>query len=170
MAQDTQENISNMRVQVNEDINSVKLQIGLLEKDVQSLGKFCDKVSESIQKIQELNVNFIKMISICEQKHNLHDQVEDGVKNDIKDLHEKIDDFNTEIRDKMVDVERCISQKIDDLRKDILIDNKTEKTTDYASKFKEMDKWQWAFVGGAAVIGWGIGHLELLAAFIKVFK
>ena len=90
-------------------IHEVELKIGLLGKDVEQTDRLCEKLSESIAKIQELNVNIMQMITLHEQRHEQHEKVETDLKDDIRDLHDRIDQ-----------VERHISARIDALRNDLM--------------------------------------------------
>ena len=90
-------------------MHELDMKVGLLTKDVEQTDRLCNKLSESITKIQELNVNIMQMITLHEQRHEQHEKVEAEVKNDIKDLHDRIDQ-----------VERHISARIDALRNDLL--------------------------------------------------
>ena len=69
-----------------EQLSEVKLQVGLLNKDIQHTNLLCDKLSESIEKIQEMNMNLVKMIALHDNKHEQHEKVEDNLKDDYKDL------------------------------------------------------------------------------------
>ena len=59
-------------------IHDVELKVGLLQKDVELNDRLCSKLSESITKIQELNVNIMQMISLHEQPRR--DLGRDGVR------------------------------------------------------------------------------------------
>ena len=48
-------------------IHDVELKIGLLGKDVEQTDRLCEKLSESIEKLQEVNVNIMRMITLHEQ-------------------------------------------------------------------------------------------------------
>lgn len=132
------------------DLNDIKLKIGLMEKDVSMTDKLCNKLSESIAKIQELNVNLLQMINIQEQKHEQHEKTENEVKRDIRDLHDRIDQ-----------VERHISQRIDDLRSDLLKHKKEDTNVKLTELMQEIDKYKWMFLGAALMIGWIFGNLDL---------
>jgi small-conductance mechanosensitive channel len=97
-------------------VHELELKVGLLGKDVEQTDRLCEKLSESIAKIQELNVNLMQMITLHEQRHEQHEKVEAEVKNDIKDLHDRIDQ-----------VERHISARIDALRNDLMNHKQQDK-------------------------------------------
>jgi DNA-binding ferritin-like protein len=138
--------------------HELDMKVSLLSKDVELTDRLCSKLSESITKIQELNVNIMQMISLHEQRHEQHEKTENSLKTDIKDLHERIDQ-----------VERHISQRIDDLRSDLIQHKKEENKNNIAETLREMDKYKWMILGAAISMGWIIGNIDL-AVFGTLFK
>jgi chromosome segregation ATPase len=130
-------------------IHEVELKIGLLGKDVEQTDRLCEKLSESIAKIQELNVNIMQMITLHEQRHEQHEKVETDLKDDIRDLHDRIDQ-----------VERHISARIDALRND-LMNHKQQDKGRIPEMLGEIEKYKWMILGGALALGWLIGHVDL---------
>ena len=129
-------------------IHDVELKIGLLGKDVEQTDRLCEKLSESIEKLQEVNVNIMRMITLHEQRHEQHEKVEKEVKDDIKDLHDRIDQ-----------VERHISERIDALRNDLMAHRKEDNVI--GNTLKEIDKYKWMILGAAIAVGWIIGNVNL---------
>jgi small-conductance mechanosensitive channel len=130
-------------------VHELEMKVGLLGKDVEQTDRLCEKLSESIAKIQELNVNIMQMITLHEQRHEQHEKVETDLKEDIKDLHDRIDQ-----------VERHISARIDALRND-LINHKQQDKGRLPEMLAEVEKYKWMILGGALALGWVIGHVDL---------
>ncbi len=157
-----------------DDIHDLKLEMGLLKKDFQLIDRLCNSLSISVAKLEEVNTNLLKMITLHEQKHGQHEKVENEVKDEIKELHSRITTVSRELHDRMDDVERHISNRIDDLRHDLL-DSKLKEKDDSPKIAKiqnslgEMDKYKWMIVGAATAIGWIIGHVNL-SALGNLFK
>lgn len=150
-----------------DEINSMKLQIGLIERDIVSLSKVSEKISKSIEKIQELNVNFVKMITISEQRHTVHDDIEDDLKVNIKDVDAKLSKLNLEINDRLAQFELQVLTKLESL-KDELGNITMKGITD--TTFKDYFQTKYMVIGGAAVIGWVIGHISDIAKFLDIIK
>ena len=129
-------------------VHELELKVGLLGKDVEQTDRLCSKLSESIEKLQEVNVNIMRMITLHEQRHEQHEKVEKEVKDDIKDLHDRIDQ-----------VERHISERIDALRTDLMAHRKEDNVI--GNTLKEIDKYKWMILGAAIAIGWIIGNVNL---------
>jgi len=130
-------------------VHELELKVGLLGKDVEQTDRLCEKLSESIAKIQELNVNIMQMITLHEQRHEQHEKVETDLKDDIRDLHDRIDQ-----------VERHISARIDALRND-LMNHKHQDKGRIPEMLGEIEKYKWMILGGALALGWLIGHVDL---------
>jgi chromosome segregation ATPase len=143
-----------------EKLHEVELKVGLLEKDVQQTDRLCEKLSESISKIQELNVNIMQMISLHEHRHEQHEKSEQELKEDIKELHFRITTINREIHDRIDEVERHITGRIDELRSDLIKHAKNDPNR-ITNTFAEFDKYKWMIFGGAVAVGWLIGHVDL---------
>ena len=130
-------------------LHDIEMKVGLLGKDVEQTDRLCEKLSESIAKIQELNVNIMQMITLHEQRHEQHEKVETDLKDDIRDLHDRIDQ-----------VERHISARIDALRND-LMNHKQQDKGRIPEMLGEIEKYKWMILGGALALGWLIGHVDL---------
>jgi predicted nucleic acid-binding Zn-ribbon protein len=130
-------------------VHELELKVGLLGKDVEQTDRLCEKLSESIAKIQELNVNIMQMITLHEQRHEQHEKVETDLKDDIRDLHDRIDQ-----------VERHISARIDALRND-LMNHKQQDRGRIPEMLAEIEKYKWMILGGTLALGWLIGNVDL---------
>ena len=142
-------------------LHDVEMKVGLLQKDVQQTDRLCEKLSESISKLQEVNANILRMITIHEHRHELHERAETEVKDDIKELHSRITTVNREIHERIDEVERHISERIDALRSDLIQHKKEEGGNMVGDTLKEIDKYKWMILGAAIAIGWIIGNVNL---------
>ena len=142
-------------------LHDVEMKVGLLQKDVQQSEKLCEKLSESISKLQEVNANILRMITIHEHRHEQHERAETEVKDDIKELHSRITTVNREIHERIDEVERHISERIDALRSDLIQHKKEEGGNVVGDTLKEIDRYKWMILGAAIAIGWIIGNVNL---------
>lgn len=155
------------------DIHDVKLKLGLLEKDVQMTANVVEKVSESIEKIQEMNLNLIKMITLHEQRHGQHEKAENELKEDIKELHSRITTQSKQLNDRIDQLEKHVTSRLDALRIDLLKHKEQELPEDkhgkqsMFDKLEKLNEWRWMVVGGLVLAAWIIGELDLLGKFIK---
>ena len=153
------------------DINDMKLQVGLLKRDNEMVMGITNKLSESIDKIQEMNSNLLRMISLHDQKHDNHIRTETELKEDIKDLHSRISTVNRELLDKIDEVEKHLASKLDLLRVELKQheDNESEKRSNGPSLSQEIEKYKFAIIAIAVTLGWIIGNIDL-AILGKMFK
>ena len=91
-----------------------------------------------------------------------------AVKEDIKELHSRITTGNREILDKIDSLDERMQKKMNDsaeaakkqhaeIQKEIQQD--VEKVT---NRVDVLEKWRWMIVGGAIVIGYIVGHIDLI--------
>ena len=142
-------------------LHDVEMKVGLLQKDVQQTDRLCEKLSESISKLQEVNANILRMITIHEHRHEQHEKAEIELKDDIKELHSRITTVNREIHERIDEVERHISERIDALRSDLIQHKKEEGGNMVGDTLKEIDRYKWMILGAAIAIGWIIGNVNL---------
>lgn len=153
-----------------QQLSDLKLKTSLLEKDLLSADKVINKLSESISKIQELNMNVMQMLTAHQQMHDQHEKVEDDLKEDYKELHSRITTINREIHDRIDQVERHITERIDALRSDLANHKKEDKpevkTSDGLDFF---DRFKYIILLAVLVAGFIGGQLNL-AQIISIFK
>ena len=112
-----------------QEVQDLKLGIGLLKKDVEQTDELCHKLSDSLTKLQEINVNLMQMITLHEQRHEQHEKSEKELKDDIKELHSRITTVNREIHERIDQVEKHITDRLDDIRSDLAIHKQQDKKT-----------------------------------------
>ena len=139
-------------------LHDVELKVGLLQKDVELNDRLCNKLSESIAKIQELNINLMQMIRLHEQRHEHHEKVETDLKDDIKELHSRITTVNREIHERIDQVEKHITERIDAIRSDLTIHKKEDRKSEVSEFF---EKWRWFILTMVLVVGFIGGQLKL---------
>ena len=158
-----------------EKLNEVKLKVGLLEKDIQVATNLVERVSESIEKIQEMSLHLVKMITLHEQRHSQHERVESELKEDIKELHSRITTQAREMHERIDQVEHHITSRIDALRNELIQHKKQELPDDkhgkndmkFTDKLESLDKWRWMAAGAIALGAWLVGELDLIS---KLFR
>lgn len=154
---------------MSDDIHDLKLEVGLLKKDFQLIDRLCNSLSVSVTKLEEVNTNLLKVITLHEQKHEQHEKVELEVKDEVKELHSRITTVSREIHDRMDDIERHISTRIDELRNDLLNNANANAKAARQASYNRLDRYKWMIIGAATAIGWIIGHVNL-TALDKLFK
>lgn len=95
------------------------------------------------------------------------------VKHDIKEIHSRITTSNREIVDKIDDMQTRIEHKMQANAK-ISQDQHAEITKDVVQDLEKMnsrvsalEQWKWYVIGGAAVLGFVLGHINDIAKYLK---
>ncbi len=145
-----------------QELHDIKLKVGMMERDVHHTNTLCMKLSESIEKLQELNVNIIQMMGLHGQRHEQHEKNNVKMEQDIKELHSRITTVSREIHERIDQVEHHISSRIDELRSDLLSHKEYDKVS-LKGLVQEIDKWKWMIFGGILVAGFLLGKLDLAA-------
>ena len=146
-------------------INNLKLDVELLKKDVEQFDTLCDRVTESIEKIQDVNQNLVKMISLHEQRHDQHEKAEDDIEDDIKELQSRITSINREIHDRIDQVEHHITERIDALRSDLI---KHKREDGFRFRISDIDKVKWFVMGGILFAGILLGKFDIFTIFSAI--
>ncbi len=127
-----------------EEFSDMKLQIGLLGRDIQQNTMLFDRLSQSIEKIQEVNFNLLRMITLHEEKHEQHERMQETFQQDIKDLHSRI---TTSIRDLMAAIDKSETKVLQ------MIETHLERR---AGESDEMSWYSVMTIGKYAKVVWAI--------------
>ena len=112
-------------------IADIRVTVGVLEHDIIQQTKITDKLAEAIEKIEQVNINLLKMIAVHEEKH-------ENTTEDIRELERRFEGQKT-----------------------VTTTTTTSGTEEAANKkLKQLEKWIWMIAGGAIVIGWMLAHLK----------
>jgi chromosome segregation ATPase len=143
-----------------QEVQDLKLGVGLLKKDVEQTDELCHKLSDSLTKLQEINVNLMQMITLHEQRHEQHEKSEYELKEDIKELHSRITTVNREIHERIDQVEKHITDRLDAIRSDLARHKQQDKKT-IINELSEVEKWKWMILGGVLVGGFILGKIDI---------
>jgi len=128
--------------------NDLKTSVALVERDVMAQGRVQDKLSEAVEKIQEMNANLCKMISLHELKHDNTERYQAAIDDDVKELNTRIDVlYSTK--------QKPFEQQAE--------------TPEVHHTLKELEKWKWIIVGAVFMLGYMLAHIkwEVLGTFFK---
>lgn len=95
------------------------------------------------------------------------------LKSDIKEIHSRVTTSNREIVDKIDDMQTRIEHKMQanaqisqdqhaEIRKDVVED--LEKMNHRVSA---LEQWKWYVIGGAATLGYLLGHINEIVKYLK---
>jgi chromosome segregation ATPase len=143
-----------------QQMSDLKLEIGLLKKDNEQLVGITNKLSQSIDKIQEMNGNLLRMIALHDQKHEGHVKAETELNSDIKELHSRVTTVTRELHDKIDEVEKHLGGKIDDLRRDLIQHKQEEVKAKPIEILAKIDNYKYLILGMVLAAGFFLGNLN----------
>lgn len=159
----------------NEDYGHIKLELGLIKKDIISVNDVCKKLDTTIDKLEELTASITKMLSLHEQRLQYQEKKDAELDKlielrrtelltDIKELHSRITTVNRELTTQIEHTENKITQEIKALRDCITISQNKSNTV-----IEKIQQWKWGIVGGLAAVMWLASNINF-AALSKLIK
>lgn len=128
--------------------------------------KLIDKLSLGIEKIEEMNTNLVKMLAIHDEKHETHDEIENDIETDIKELHSRITSESRETQEKIDDLKKEINVRFDRLQQEVTTRTSASPTTEsnptaeVQHHIDELKRWKYMLMGAIFVIGYLMAHLN----------
>lgn len=135
------------------DLSDLKLEVGLVKKDIQLINDSLNKLEETMEKMQQ-------------QAETRRTEFQA----DIKELHSRITTTNRELTDKLDESENKIMAEIKSLRDCIMQGQKSKEVPkSIKERLAALEKWQWMLIGGIALFSFIVGHVNL-SALSNLFK
>jgi protein subunit release factor A len=148
-----------------------KLEIELLKKDVEVITNLFNKFDVTIDKLQEIATTLSRMVSMQEQRIEFQENVTKEIQNtlelrrmehnkDIKELHSRISDVNTELTGKIEESERAILAELKKLREEL-----SGEKTSLLERLSAVEGWKWMLTGVFAVVVWLLTQIDITQFF-----
>ena len=135
---DAKSGSQNVNQDRHEEYIDMRIAVSALEKDVLSHTKVTDKLSEAVDKIQEMSANLCAMIKLHDQRHAQAEKVHEAFDNDLKEIDQRIDKV-------LLDPENPWY-----LAKNPGAKQQAETTDE---RLRKLEHWMWMIVGGSMVAG-----------------
>lgn len=148
------------------EIGALRLDVGLMKKDILIVNEVYRKLDITIDKMQDLTAAISKMLTMHEHRLQYHEKKDDDLDrmievrrvellSDIKELHLRVDD-----------VEKSIMKELQDLKDFIASRRLAESGTQEVPKsLKErlasVEKWQWLVMGAIGAVTLIISNINL---------
>ena len=138
---------------VSQDIQEIKLDIGLLKRDANQIGILHQKLDKTVDKLQELTSTISSMLPLHEERLKRQeitdeelgrkiDRRKSEMLEEIKTLHHRIDAHKEENSIRLDGLEQRILETIDELR----LDNAKEREY-LEQRLNKIEKYRWIAVG-----------------------
>ena len=134
------------------------------------------KVTEADMDVERIAKLETKVEAIQEDIKEVRDDIKEvhsRITTQTREIVEKIDDFQTRIEHRMSAAAISATEQHNSIKDDVLKEIKEVKTTldnDIQQVTKRVDvleNWRWMIVGGAIVVGYIIGNLDIISKFLK---
>jgi uncharacterized phage infection (PIP) family protein YhgE len=146
------------------ELDNLRLDVGLLKKDVETFTTIFNKLDVTIEKLQELSTNMTKMITVHEHRLEYQEKMDQELAKlieqrrsefqmDIKDLHSRITTVTRELTEKIEESERGIKEEIKSLR-DCITQKELEKNKSILDRLQSIESWKWKLTGAIVVLIW----------------
>lgn len=129
----------------------LRVDVGVLKGDVNTLTRLCEKMDMVIEKLVEHQDVIINQI------YQDMDRRKADTNTDVKEIHSRITTVNREISDELKSTEMRIMTEIKNLRQELLDYNSKED-----SEIQRILKWKWTIVGGIMVFSWLTSHPQFV--------
>lgn len=152
--------------------NDIRLQVGLMERDIANNRALIEKLTEGIEKIQEMNMNLVKMLALHDQKHEIHEKIEEGLDEDVKELHSRISTESRITQEKIDSMESALFKRLESIHKELLahIVMRTSPTSSSTPPVKddaevsktltELNRWKYILMGIIFALGWVLAKIN----------
>jgi len=164
------------------EIDNLRLDVGLLKKDVETFTTIFSKLDTTIEKLQELSSNMTKMITVHEHRleyqekadlelNKLVEQRRTEFQMDIRELHSRITTVTRDLTVKIEESEKSIMDEIKSLR-ECITHKEAQNNKSILQRLQEIEAWKWKLSGAIVVIVWFIDTFLVPNAQIitKIFK
>ena len=134
-------------------------------------------------KVTETDMDLERIAKLETKVEAIQEDIKE-VRDDIKEVHsrittqtreivEKIDDFQTRIETRMSAAAISATEQHNSIKDDVLKEIKEVKSTldadiqEVTKRVDVLESWRWMIVGGAIVVGYIIGNLDIISKFFK---
>jgi hypothetical protein len=132
------------------DDTQLKVDVGVLKEQINTLTSLCGKMDTVIDKILEQQDRQIEQVYDDMDKRRIETE------SNIKEIHDRIDT----VLDKVQASELRLLNEIKELRIEMTSHNAREKES-----LDKLLQWKWMVAGGILVLSWLISHLDKLTLF-----
>lgn len=131
-----------------EDCIAVKVDVGVLKQQVNTLTTLCDKMDSLMERLVDTHDRHIAKVYTDMENRRLE------TAEDIREIHTRIDI----VLDKMQDSELRLMNELKSLRTEMQNHNSKEKES-----LDKLLQWKWMVAGGIVALSWLVSHMEVVA-------
>lgn len=157
------------------DVKKLAENVNSLQKDMAQVGSLVDRLDVTIEKLTEVSTTVSQLLAVqgnrLEFQEKVAEKLQDLVEkrrqetdNHVKDLHQKVERVESELREEIVDSENKIITKIEEMSKNSTTQHESINK-DMSDRMSKLERWMWVLVGGGLVIGFLLNKVPVTISF-----
>ena len=133
--------------------------VSYLQQDMAKVGLLVDRLDTTIDKLADISNNVSNLLAVHETKLSAQEIISKQTVDLVEKRRVETDDKLQTIHSRISSGEKELADKIDPQYDEIMLELKdmrresTEQHNKLSGRITTMEKWMWAVVGGAGVIG-----------------
>lgn len=153
------------------DLQKLTDNVSYLQRDMAKVGMLVDRLDTTIDKLADISNNVSSLLAVHETKLTANEIISKQTVELVEKRRIETDDKIQTVHARISSGEKELSEKIDVQYDEIMRELKEmriESTTQHnklSGRITTMEKWMWAVVGGAGVVG---GLITIAIKFIPV--
>lgn len=148
------------------DLNSVRTDVEILKKDVQNVQGLLSRLDLAIDKIADASNGISKILAVHENKiRETSDSLVERkrlAEKEVELLHKRISEKDAETKAFAEERHASLMEFLEDHD-----ERSTAAMLSLDKRVVSLEKWKWAVVGGATVVGFLLAKMEVLTQFMS---
>jgi ABC-type transporter Mla subunit MlaD len=146
---------------------SIETQIAVVEQELVQTQTLLTRVDHAIEKLTDVTADIGKILAVHDQRlergekatsdiFDLLEKRRQEMDSDIKELHSRITTTTRELSTEISNVQHCIVEGIEDLKKELKEDQKyhNDKQKTLEERIASLERWRYTLVGAGIVGGY----------------
>ena len=151
---------------------STETQIAVIEQELVQTQTLLTRVDHAIEKLTDVTADIGKILAVHDQRlergekatsdiFDLLEKRRHEMNEDIKELHSRITTTTRELSTEISNVQHCIVEGIEDLKKELKEDQRyhNEKQKSLEERIASLERWRYTLVGAGIVGGYVLTKL-----------
>jgi septation ring formation regulator EzrA len=141
------------------EVNKLAEDISYLRKDMAVVGALVDRLDTTIDKLTDISNSVSSLLAVHETKLTSQEVLSKQLSDLVEARRVETDDKIQLLHERISSGEREIKEQIDDQYDELMAEIKAMRAESVAQhntlsdRITTMEKWQWAVIGGSAVVG-----------------
>lgn len=144
------------------DIKQIASNVSALQQDMAQVGLLVERLDVTIEKLTEVSSSVSQLLAVQGNRLEFQEKIQEKLQELVEKRRVETDVAINNVYNRIEKVEKDLQVDISDTEDKIL-----DKLDDIKSRMNRIEKWLWMVLGGSAVIGFLLNHVEIIAALTK---